>query len=107
MVDIETPKKATADPKQDTKAKNIMVNQAGTFRIKSPFNTVSSKVKWTPACGTGACAAVVAAVLNGYCPVNEDITVKVRGGELTVRYTSEGMILTGAVTQVYQGTIEV
>jgi carbamoyl-phosphate synthase large subunit len=61
----------------------------------------------TPACGTGACAAVVAAVLNGYCPVNEDITVKVRGGELTVRYTSEGMILTGAVTQVYQGTIEV
>jgi len=34
----------------------------------------------TPACGTGACAAVVAAVLNGHCPKNEEITVKVKGG---------------------------
>ena len=32
----------------------------------------------TPACGTGACAAVIAAVENGYSNKNEDITVKLR-----------------------------
>ncbi|HZK20585.1 MAG TPA: carbamoyl-phosphate synthase large subunit [Treponemataceae bacterium] len=61
----------------------------------------------TPACGTGACAAVVAAVLNGNCPLDEDITVRVPGGELTVRYTNNGVILTGPVTKVFEGTIEV
>ncbi|UKI13542.1 MAG: hypothetical protein L6V84_00065 [Oscillospiraceae bacterium] len=34
----------------------------------------------TFACGSGACAAVVAAVENGYCEKDRDITVKVRGG---------------------------
>ena len=38
----------------------------------------------TLACGTGACAAVVAAVENGYCQKDQDITVQVRGGELVV-----------------------
>ncbi|OJF76441.1 MAG: carbamoyl phosphate synthase large subunit [Treponema sp. CETP13] len=61
----------------------------------------------TPACGTGACAAVVAAVLNGYCSMNEDITVNVAGGKLIVRYTDNGIILTGPVTKVFEGTIEV
>jgi carbamoyl-phosphate synthase large subunit len=60
----------------------------------------------TPACGTGACAAVVAAVLNGDCPMNEDITVNVAGGALTVRYTEKGLILTGPVIKVFEGTIE-
>lgn len=36
----------------------------------------------TWACGSGACAAVVAAVENGYCDKGRDITVKVRGGDL-------------------------
>lgn len=61
----------------------------------------------TPACGTGACAAVVAAVLNGYCPKNEDITVKVKGGELLVKYTDTTLILTGPASLVFEGTIEV
>ena len=34
----------------------------------------------TRACGTGACAAVVAATENGLCPKGEPITVKVSGG---------------------------
>ena len=46
----------------------------------------------TWACGTGACAAVVAAVLGGYCEMDTNITVKVRGGDLTVNYHSNGEI---------------
>lgn len=60
----------------------------------------------TPACGTGACAAVVAAVENGYCLKNEDITVRVNGGELTVKYTDDSVFLTGNAISVFEGTIE-
>jgi len=60
----------------------------------------------TLACGTGACAAVVAAIENGFCPKNEDITVKVRGGDLIVRYTDFGITLTGNAKLVYRGTLE-
>ena len=61
----------------------------------------------TLACGTGAAASVVAAVLSGYCRKDEDITVKVRGGDLIVRYDSDGTVtLTGNTKLVYEGTIE-
>lgn len=60
----------------------------------------------TMACGTGACAAVVAAVENGYCNKGDDITVKVRGGDLTVNYTDMGITLTGDCNLVYKGEIE-
>ena len=60
----------------------------------------------TYACGTGACAAAVAAVLNGKCPKGEDITVKVKGGDLTVNYTDERVILTGDAVLVYEGITE-
>lgn len=61
----------------------------------------------TWACGTGACAAVVAAIENGYCNKDEDITVKVKGGELVVRCTDEGVYLTGNTVTVFTGTVEI
>ena len=61
----------------------------------------------TFACGTGACAAVVAAVENGYCNRGEDITVKMRGGDLIVHYTEEQLTLTGGAELVYNGETEV
>ncbi len=60
----------------------------------------------TLACGTGACAAAVAAVENGYCKKNTDITVKVRGGDLIVNYSDEGVYLTGSIKLVFEGTVE-
>ena len=61
----------------------------------------------TWACGTGAAAAAVAAVLQGYCKQDTDITVKVRGGDLIVRYQSDGeVILTGNVSKIYEGKVE-
>ena len=61
----------------------------------------------TMACGTGACAAVVAACLNGYCRKGEDVRVLLRGGELTVRYTDEGVQMTGGADTVFTGTVEI
>ena len=60
----------------------------------------------TQACGTGACAAVIAAVENGYCNKDEDITVKVKGGDLIVNYSDTGVTLTGDCNLVYKGEIE-
>ena len=60
----------------------------------------------TLACGTGACAAAAVAVKKGLCAEGKDITVKLSGGDLTVNYTSERIILTGNVTLVYEGEFE-
>ena len=57
----------------------------------------------TLACGTGACAAVAAAVENGLCDAGADVTVKLRGGDLTVNYTKERILLTGSAVMVYEG----
>ena len=62
----------------------------------------------TWACGTGACAAVVAAVLAGYCEQDTNVTVKLRGGDLTVNYHSNGEVeLMGSVKTVYEGMLEI
>ncbi len=59
----------------------------------------------TLACGTGACAAAVAAVLNGYCDKDADISVRLPGGELIVRYTDDGVFMTGEAQEVFRGTV--
>ena len=61
----------------------------------------------TMACGTGTCAAVVAAALNGYCPKGEDILVHLRGGDLTINYTDDRVLMTGEAVEVFHGVIEV
>ena len=60
----------------------------------------------TLACGTGACAAVVAAVEKGLCDKGSDIQVTLLGGELTVNYDGERVLLTGGAIQVYEGSFE-
>ncbi len=61
----------------------------------------------TWACGTGACATAVAACLNGYCQKGDDITVRLRGGELVIRYTDDTVIMTGPASTVFEGVVEV
>ena len=60
----------------------------------------------TMACGTGACAAVAAAVATGQCDAGCDVSVRCKGGELIVRYTPEGVTLTGDTRLVYTGETE-
>ena len=58
----------------------------------------------TLACGTGACAAVVAACENGLCDKGSDVKVSVLGGELTVNYSDARVLLTGGASVVYEGS---
>ena len=60
----------------------------------------------TLASGSGACAAVVAATLNGYIPADTDITVKTRGGDVTVHY-DKSVSLTSSAHLVYEGVIRI
>ena len=60
----------------------------------------------TLACGTGACAAVAAAVRNGYCDPDADITVKLAGGDLYIHTSDQGITLTGGVAMVFEGEFE-
>ncbi len=61
----------------------------------------------TLACGSGACASVVAAVENGMCEKNSDVTVHLRGGELIVNYSNNAVFLTGNAVKVFEGEVEV
>ncbi|MCB1221275.1 MAG: diaminopimelate epimerase [Planctomycetales bacterium] len=59
----------------------------------------------TWACGTGACATVVAAVLNGHSRPGSDVTVKLNGGKLIINWPGEGkdVQMTGPAEFVYHG----
>ncbi len=60
----------------------------------------------TLACGTGASAAVVAAVENGFCRAGESVAVDLPGGELKVRYSpGEPVLLSGGASFVYDGEL--
>jgi len=61
----------------------------------------------TLACGSGACAAVWAAVLRGDVPRRGSVTVRMPGGELTVTVREDGtLFLSGKVRRVYRGVWE-
>ncbi|MDE7278390.1 MAG: diaminopimelate epimerase, partial [Oscillospiraceae bacterium] len=74
-------------------------------------NTIKMRV-WergsgeTWACGTGACASAVAAVLCGYSKYNEEITLKLRGGDLAITYKSDGNVfMRGGAEKVFDGEL--
>ncbi len=60
----------------------------------------------TLACGTGACAAVVAGIRIGL--LDAQVDVRMRGGQLSVAWAGgpSPVMMTGAATTVFQGEIE-
>lgn len=60
----------------------------------------------TWACGTGACGVAVACILNGW--TEEEVTVKLRGGDLKIRWDREQntVFMTGPATVVFDGEID-
>ncbi|MDR3220442.1 MAG: diaminopimelate epimerase [Candidatus Accumulibacter sp.] len=60
----------------------------------------------TLACGTGACAAVVAGILRGL--LDSPVCVKAHGGELSIAWRGEGtpVLMTGPAVTVFTGEIE-
>jgi diaminopimelate epimerase len=61
----------------------------------------------TLACGTGACAAVVAGIRLGL--LDSPVTVATRGGELTIRWSGADnpVYMTGPAETVFEGEIEI
>lgn len=61
----------------------------------------------TLACGSGACAAVVAGRLRGL--LEETVTITQPGGSLEVLWKGEGhpVMITGPITRVFEGTIQI
>ena len=60
----------------------------------------------TLACGTGACASVVASILNGY--TDRTVTVELLGGKLDIEWNKEDnhVYMTGPAKTVFEGTID-
>lgn len=60
----------------------------------------------TFACGTGACAVAVASVINKL--VEREVTVKLLGGDLEIKWNKENnhVYMTGPATTVFEGEIE-
>ena len=61
----------------------------------------------TLACGTGACAAVVAGITRGL--LDREVTVTTRGGDLGISWAGDGrpVMMTGPAVAVFEGEIEI
>jgi diaminopimelate epimerase len=61
----------------------------------------------TLACGTGACAAVVAGIMRGL--LDAKVCVTTRGGDLGISWAGEGqpVMMTGPAVSVFEGEIEI
>ena len=59
----------------------------------------------TMACGTGACAAAVSSILNGY--TKEQVTVRLLGGDLEIFWDrrADQVYMTGPAVEVFSGEI--
>lgn len=61
----------------------------------------------TMACGTGACASVAAAIKNGYCSFDKDISVILDGGTLKIKISPDySVTMTGPAEMIYEGEYE-
>lgn len=61
----------------------------------------------TLACGTGACASVMAAISAGYSHYGETVSVQLDGGTLKVQIASDNTVqMTGPAETVYEGETE-
>lgn len=63
---------------------------------------------WTRACGTGACAAAVAAVETGRMPRGQPQTIELPGGALTITVQAPGapVRMDGPARHVFDGEVE-
>ena len=62
----------------------------------------------TLACGTGACASAVAAIINGLA--DNEVTVHLLGGDLEISWSgneNDSVFMTGPATTVFSGEIEI
>lgn len=61
----------------------------------------------TMACGTGTCASVAAAVACGYCKENQEVSVELDGGILSIIIEQGKAIMKGPAQTVYEGETQI
>ncbi|HKU39531.1 MAG TPA: diaminopimelate epimerase [Polyangiales bacterium] len=104
--------RATLGPRLGTHARFANGANIGFARIVGPqrieLAVFERGAGFTQACGTGACAAAVAAVETGRAQRGQPIEVQLPGGPLTllVRDPSDRVLMTGPARRVFQGEVE-
>jgi diaminopimelate epimerase len=108
--DVDAAPVATLGPRIETHARFPRHVNAGFMQVLSR-SEVRLRVHErgageTLACGTGACAAVVAGIRLGW--LDRSVLVHARGGELTIEWPhdSANVLMTGPAVTVFQGEIE-
>ncbi len=63
---------------------------------------------WTLGCGTGSCATVVAAAITGRVPFDEEVRIKLRGGDLWIMVPKDlsAVYMRGPAVRVFAGEME-
>ena len=93
------------DPVFPDRVNTEFINVIGDHKLRMRVWERGSGETW--ACGTGACAAAVAAALNGFA--GRKTTVSLRGGDLEIEWNKEDghVYMTGPAREVFQGEIDV
>ena len=110
VADVDTAPVAVLGPQIETHARFPRHVNVGFMQVVSR-NEVRLRVHErdageTLACGTGACAAVVAGIRLGWLDARVD--VRTRGGDLSIEWAggNNAVFMTGPAVTVYQGEIE-
>ena len=110
VADVDAAPLATLGPRIETHARFARGVNAGFMQVLSR-SAVRLRVHErdageTLACGTGACAAVVAGIALGW--LDRKVEVHTRGGGLLIEWAHDaaGVLMTGAAEFVFEGEIE-
>ena len=106
--DVDTAPVATLGPWIESHPRFAQGVNAGFMQVVSPqevrLRVYERGAGETLACGTGACAAVVAGIQQGW--LSRRVDVHTRGGMLTIEWTTTSVLMTGPAQTVFEGEIE-
>ena len=109
--DVDTAPVTTLGPRIETHA--AFPNRVNVEFVRVVDRTRIQQRTWergtgeTLACGSGACAVAVVAMLRGLC--DRDVTIELRGGELRIEWAGGDapVYMTGPAAEVFRGTLEI
>jgi diaminopimelate epimerase len=110
VADVERAPVALLGPQVEAHARFARKVNAGFMQVKSrseiALRVFERDAGETLACGTGACAAVVAGIRLGW--LDDTVDVHTRGGVLTIAWAGLGepVFMTGPAVTVFEGEIE-
>lgn len=113
VADVDTAPVATLGPAIEAHARFPQRVNAGFLQVLDPrhvkLRVYERGAGETLACGTGACAAVVAGIRYGWLEAGVPVDVQTRGGGLAIEWSGAAgasVFMTGPAERVFEGTIE-